>query len=338
MKTLITSSATDSRPALPFDLIAAPFTPMKKDGAMNLDLIEPYAERLYRDGLAGVFVGGTSGEGMSLTQSERIELATRWKQALGRRLKFIVHVGHASMPEAISLARHASTLQADGIAAIGPIFFSAAGIDPLVAYCRNIAQAAPDQPFYYYHMPSMSRVPFSASELFIELAEKIPTFRGIKFTHEDLPDYERCLKLAGGRYEIFFGRDELLLQGIQIGARSAFGSTYNFAAPLYLRIAELWQNGDHDDARRLQDLCTQAISIMVRYDGLPGIRATFNLFGFDCGAPRLPLRGLSPAQMQTLQRDLEKVGFLAALSEAKKKAVRHAEVDLALAENEACLP
>ena len=45
-------------------LVAAPFTPMNNDGSLNVDVIEKYAEKLKKDGVAGAFVCGTTGEGM----------------------------------------------------------------------------------------------------------------------------------------------------------------------------------------------------------------------------------------------------------------------------------
>ena len=62
-------------------LIAAPLTGYRDDGTINLDVIPPYAEMLQANGVAGVFVNGTTGEGFSLTLSERRALAARWVQA-----------------------------------------------------------------------------------------------------------------------------------------------------------------------------------------------------------------------------------------------------------------
>lgn len=300
-------------------LVAAPFTPMDARGEVRLEMIEPYAEKLLNDGVSAVFVGGTTGEGMSLTIAERTKIAEHWKSALGGQMKLIVHVGHASVREAEVLARHAKEIAADAIASIGPTFFTPANPHALVSYCRTIAASAPELPFYYYHMPSMSRVPFAASSLFVELNEVIPSFRGIKFTHEDLTDYKRCLEMAANNREIFFGRDELLLEGIRAGAKSAVGSTYNFATPLYHQMAQAWFRGDRKKAESLQKLCTQAIQVMVKFGGLVGIKYTMSFFGIDCGAPRLPLATLSKNEIKTMHSQLEEIGFIDALLQSKPK-------------------
>lgn len=298
-------------------LIAAPFTPLNADGSIHFGLIERYADTLVENGLAGVFINGTTGEGFSHSREDRIALAEVWRSATRSKLTFIVHVGHSSFEESKRLAAHAESIGADGIASIGSIFFEPSDLATWVRTCEVIASAAPNTPFYYYHMPSMSRVRFKASEALPALVESIPNFRGIKFTHDDLEDYQRCLSLADGKYEIFFGRDELLLEGLARGATSAVGSTYNFAAPLYLRLAECHRLGRTEDATAIQTLCTNGIEIMIRNGGLPAIRATMGLTGIDCGPMQLPLMAPSSERIQILSDELEELGYFDQLHRAK---------------------
>ncbi len=75
-------------------LVPAPHTPMHADGSVNLDTIDKQAELLIANGVSGVFVCGTTGEGMSLTVQERLDIAERWQALAGDTLQVIVHVGH----------------------------------------------------------------------------------------------------------------------------------------------------------------------------------------------------------------------------------------------------
>jgi len=298
-------------------IIAAPFTPFKADGSIHLDVLANYAESLRTSGVSGVFIGGTTGEGLSLTTQERMGLAERWSAVAPASLRVIVHVGHTSILEAKRLASHAESVGATGIASIGSIFFEPSSPESWIATCREIAASAPATPFFYYHMPSMSRIRWAASTLIPGMAHSIPTFSGVKFTHEDLEDYSKCLRLAGGRLHIFFGRDELFLEGLKLGAVGAVGSTYNFAAPLYLKIARLHAEGNAAEAATWQDLCTRAIQIMVSFGGLPGIRSTMKLCGIDCGPMRLPMLALSKHQELELEAQLRELGFFERLESAQ---------------------
>ena len=305
-----------------FRLIAAPFTPFHSDGSLAVDIIERYADSLHADGVTGVFVCGTTGEGMSLTIAERKKVAEAWSEAAAGKLELIVHVGHTSLEESRYLAEHAGGIGANGIATIGPIFYAPASPEAWVEYCRKIASTAGQTAFYYYHMPSMSKIGFAASSLLPRMLESIPNFKGIKFTHEDLTDYKKCLNLAAGDCEIFFGRDELLLEGLKLGATSAVGSTYNFAAPLYLNIARLFREGKKEDASACQDLCTRAIESMIRHGGLAGIRATLELSGLDCGPMRLPLASISRQELKSLETELLEIGYFELIQEARDAVAR----------------
>lgn len=289
-------------------LVAAPFTPMHADGSLNLDMIPVLAASMVKNGVTGAFVCGTTGEGMSLTTAERMAVAERWMQVSGQELKIIVHVGHTCLADARKLAAHAQTIGAHAIGAMAPCFFKPAGPQELADFCAAIAAAAPATPFYYYHIPSMTGVDIHVPA-FLEAAAHIPNLAGVKYTHWDLMDFSRAIRMAGGRFDILFGRDEYLLSGLGLGARGAIGSTYCFAAPVYQRLWKAFNSGDIETARKEQALAADMIAAFIPYGGLPAQKAIMQMVGLDCGPVRLPLRPLTEAQYKQLRADLDRVGF-----------------------------
>ena len=286
-----------------FQLVAAPFTPMKADRSVDFNRVKPYYEFLRTKGIDGAFVCGTTGEGASLTGEERKRLLTAWAIARGEDASFRIfaHVGNESPALAADLAKHAQDCGSDAIAIHSPTFFKPRGEDSAVLHAAEIAAASPQLPFYYYHIPSMTGLSLSIPRL-IELAKAhIPNFAGVKFTHGDLGEYLDCLNLAGDKLEIFFGRDELLFFGLGAGAAGAVGSTYNFAAPLYRQLIAAYLRGDEEEARRLQMESRRLISRIVCHGGLAGQKATMALVGFDCGPCRQPLDHINATQIQAIQ-------------------------------------
>jgi N-acetylneuraminate lyase len=290
-------------------LIAAPHTPFHADGSLATEVIAQQARLLASNGVAGAFICGTTGEGPSLTSDERRRVVEAWVAARPESLAVIAHVGHLSFGEAAAFARHAQETGADAIATLAPGFFKPGSVEDLVAWCAKIAGAAPKLPFYYYHMPAMTGVSFPAADFLRVAAERIPTLAGVKFTHENLMDFSRSLELDGGKYDVLFGRDEILLSALALGARGAVGSTYNFAAPLYQRIISAFNRGDIAGARRDQSRSMEFIEIHNRYGGLVAGKAIMKLIGVDCGPVRLPLRAITAADEAKLRADLEKIGF-----------------------------
>lgn len=291
-------------------LIAAPYTPMLPDGSIGLDTIPRQAEFLAKSGVRGVFVCGTTGESLSLTVPERKSITERWAECAGDNLLLMVHVGHNSREAAVELAAHAETAGAWGIGAFGPSFFKPSGPEELAEFCSPVAAAAPDLPFYYYHIPSMTGLALPMRTFLDAAAPRIPNLAGIKYTHEDLMDYRLCRHISGGRFDMLFGRDEILLSALALGATGAVGSTYNFAAPLYLRIIEAFNAGDMETARHFQDNAMRMIEIMIRYNGaIVSGKVMMELIGIPCGECRSPLKNLTAEQVDSLAAELDSIGF-----------------------------
>lgn len=290
-------------------LIAAPHTPFHADGTLAIEVIPQQARLLAKNGVSGAFICGTTGEGASMTNAERRQVVEAWVAAKPASVSIIVHVGHLSLGDACEFARHAQETGADAIAAIAPSFFKPASTADLVAWCAKVAAAAPKLPFYYYHMPAMTGVGMPAAD-FLQLADaQIPNLAGVKFTHENLMDFARSGEVAGGKFTMLFGRDEILLAGLALGARGAVGSTYNFASPLYLRIIEAFDRGDLKAARRDQSRAIEFIEVLGRHGGLSAGKSVMKLIGIDCGPVRLPLRALTDRDEKSLRDGLEKIGF-----------------------------
>ena len=211
-------------------LVAAPYTPLAADGSLNPAAIPQQAALLRESGVRGAFICGTTGESHSLTASERRQVAECWACEAGPDLPVIVHVGHNSQEEAKSLAAHAAAVGAAAIAALAPSYFKPQTVDELIDFCAPIAAAAPDLPFYFYHIPSLTGVTLSMPEFLHRGSQRIPQLAGLKFTHNDLMMLQECLAIDSGRFDVVYGSDETLLAGLAFGVRGAVGSTYNYAA------------------------------------------------------------------------------------------------------------
>lgn len=290
-------------------LIAATFSTFDSEGNLDLTHIPYLVDKLYNDGLKGVFVCGTNGEGPNLTLAERMQVAEAYVQAAKNKLKVFVHVGHSSIAEARVLAIHAAQIGADAISAVAAFYFKPLDTENLVRSIAKIAAAAPSLPFYYYHIPALTGVGMDMVK-FLELAEKqIPNLAGIKYTASTLHEYQACLNYKGGKYDILFGYDEMLLSALVLGAKGAVGSTYNFAAPLYLKVMEFYANNKPEEARELQYRLVQMVRAFVKYPPIPAQKAIMQLLGADLGPCRLPLEALSENQRRMLENELKEDGF-----------------------------
>jgi N-acetylneuraminate lyase len=291
-------------------LIAAVHTPMSEDGSVRLDQIRDLAAHLKDSGVQGVFVAGTTGECLSLTVQERLDLTRRWvEEGVRVGLKVIIHVGHNCLPSAQRLAAHAEQNKADAIAAMAPNYFKPDSVPLLLDFCEAVACQAPTLPFYYYDIPLLTGVSLPM-ELFLQQGKaRIPTLTGIKYTNPDLIQFQRCLHLEDGAFDILFGCDEALLAGLVLGAQGAVGSTYNFAAPLYSRIIRAFQAGDLKTARAEQHRSVLLVDLLYRHGFSGSAKAIMSMIGLDLGPVRLPLKNLDEPKKEALRKELESIGF-----------------------------
>lgn len=290
-------------------LIAATYTPMAEDGSLMLDGVAAMTDQLLGEGVAGFYVCGSTGEGVSLSSSERKSVAGAFVEAVAGRGPVVVQVGHNSLVEACDLARHAQQVGASAVSAAAPSYFKINSTSMLLACMGQIAGAAPKLPFYYYHIPLFTGVDVDLVEFLRCAGESIPNFAGVKYTTPRLDEFKACCDLEGGRYEMLWGTDEMLLPAWSMGFHGAVGSTYNIAAPLYCRLLQAAEQGDLHEAQRLQMLSIQMIRTISKYPFHPAMKHVMRSIGIECGACRMPQAQLSDQQAQALLRELEQIGF-----------------------------
>lgn len=291
-------------------IIAAPYTPFAVDGTLRLSVIEQQCEKLLADGVVGAFICGSTGEGVSLSTPERQAVAQRWVEVAQGRLKVLVHVGHTSLVEAVALAQQAQACGADAISALGPFYFKPSTHQQLLDFLAPVASAAPELPFFYYHIPSMTGVTLPMVPLLEQACERLPTFAGLKFTHNDLAEYEACLRWDGGRSTVLWGSDEWMLPALSLGAYGFVGSTYNYCAPLYHKLRAAHASGDSTEALRLSGIVMEGVRALLKTPGLPAGKAIMEGLGIPVGPPRPPLQPLTKAQAETLLARLQEIGAL----------------------------
>ncbi len=292
-------------------LIAAPYTPMFSDSSINIEAIPEYADILKEYKLSGVFVNGTTGEGLSLTTEERIEAAEKWIAEQTDSFKVIIHVGSTSLNTSKELAAHAQKQGAYATGCMGPMFLPPSDADNLIDFCAEVASSAPDIPFYYYHIPEVSSVKVSMTEFLKKAPTQIPNLAGIKYSGDDFLEMMECIELDNNKWDILHGYDELLLAGLALGIKGAIGSTYNYMPQLYYDIIEDFENGNIETAREKQLISVRTVEILEKYGGaIAAGKALMKFIGVDCGPSRLPLKSFDEKLSKNLVKEINSLGFL----------------------------
>ncbi len=292
-------------------LIDDPFTPFDTEGNVNLMPIPAYAAMLQKNGLKGVFVNGSSGEGYMLTTEERKAIAEAWIKAAPDGFKVIVHLGSCCVRDSRELARHAAEIGAWGIGAMAPPFPKICRVEELVKYIEEIACGAPSLPFFFYHIPAFNGAYLPMLDLLKAVDGRVENFAGIKYTFESLYEYNQCRLYKGGKYDMLHGQDETILPCLAMGgARGGIGGTTNYNGRELVAIIDAWKRGDIDAAREHQNFAQEVINVICRYRGnIVGGKRIMKLIGLDLGPNRTPFRNVTDVEEAQMKKELTEIGF-----------------------------
>ncbi len=289
-------------------LVAATFTPFRSDDSLDLDKVPMLVDFAVRQKLAGLFAVGSTGEFTALTLEERRLTAEAYLKAAAGRIPIIVNVGSCSVRESIQLAEHAVAHGADALCTIAPFYQKPASVRALAEVLKAIAAACDGRPLFLYHIPVLTGLRLSMRELLEIAAAEIPNFAGLKYTDENLFEYCTCLDYSD-RFQILYGRDEMLLGALAMGAEAAVGSTYNYLPRLYHEMIAAFRGGDHRRAHELQALTHASVRLLGKY-GPQSSKLFMKAAGLEIGFARLPALRLPREQGNAFYRDVEAAGLL----------------------------
>ncbi|RYC51760.1 dihydrodipicolinate synthase family protein [Flagellimonas olearia] len=288
-------------------IIAATYAPMHEDKNLNLEIVKDYAKFLKENKVMGAFVNGSTGDFVSLSTLERKRLIEAWGKSKPEGFYLINHVGHTNLRESKELAEHSSDI-VDAIAALPPFYFRPKRMDDLLVYCSEVAQSAPNLPFYYYHIPVLTGVDFLMADFLDRATEMIPNFSGIKYTNDHIQDFGKCLEFAPERISLFFGIDEKFMDSLMTGATGWVGSTYNHLAPLYIKIASCVSHGEMEEAKLLQKKAITFVETLESLGGFHGGSKSFmKQFGLDMGPSRFPHKAFDDDKLLKARRFFEEM-------------------------------
>lgn len=255
----------------------------------------------YKDkGVNGLYVCGSTGEGIVMTLEERKRTLEILSDELGDSLTLIVHVGAPATKDAVELAKHAEAHGAHGTSAVSSIYYGLSE-DGIAAHWNAIADAA-DLPFFIYNIPSCTNFALTPA-LFTKMLEN-DRVCGLKNTAMPCMDMTIFKALAPEDFIIFNGPDEQLAAGLAMGADGGIGGTYAVMPELYLKIWNLMAENKVKEAAEIQNECCRIIYAMCSCHGnLYAVMKEIikKQYGLDMGGVRAPLANLIDADMEKVE-------------------------------------
>jgi len=287
-------------------IIPALLTPLDASDQVDTHSLCALVAYLLASKVDGLYLCGSTGEGILLSEAERRTVTETVIQQVAGRVPVIVHIGAAATPTAARLAAHARAAGAHAVASIPPFYYSV-GIAGVELFYRQICAAAGGLPCYFYNIPDATQFSLTAG-----LAKSLYSqgvIQGCKYTSYDLLTLRAIIEDCGPGLNVFSGPDEMLLPFLVMGVHGGIGTTYNPLPRLYRRLYDAYRAGDLAGAQALQYQADRIILVIARYGVIPATKAAMRLAGVPCGDPRPPLVRLTEEQVAQLTDELAAVGF-----------------------------
>lgn len=252
-------------------------------------------------GVHGLYVGGSSGEMILMTEDERKVLLETVMASVGDRLTVIAHVGTTSTAGSLALARHAEKCGAKAVSSVTPLYYKY-GFREVKHYYERLA-AETSLPVIIYNIPVLTGTTLSTDQLSEILS--IPNVGGMKFTSSDFFQLER-IRSAFPDKVFYNGSDEMLLSGLAAGADGGIGSTYNVQPKTILAVYNAYMANDARGALAYQAKANRLIAEVLKYGVLPSCKMLLKLNGLDygeCREPFLPLDGEAIKALSALKAE-----------------------------------
>ena len=283
-------------------ILPAAVTPVDEAGRFVPAALERLLARLYEAGVHGVYLCGSTGEGLLQSRAQRQAIVETAMRCTPRDRHVVVHVGAPSLEEAVALSAHAAKAGAHAISSLPPASGQFSFAD-LLRYYEGLARGS-ELPLLVYYFPDVAPAIATAEQL--ETLCALPNVIGVKFTDFDL---YRMANLARDGRSVFNGRDEVLAAGLLMGANGGIGTFYNLVPELFVEIYTAAVSGQWEAARAAQARVNTLIRIALRFPLFPAVKQMLAWSGLDCG-PCLPPRGqLDTSQQEQLREALIGAGF-----------------------------
>ena len=258
-------------------------------------------------GSEGLVLAGTTGEGPTLTDREKLALFETVLDEVGSDARVIANTGTYDTAHSVHLTREARELGVHGFLAVTP-YYNKPPAEGLARHFAAIATGAGDLPVIIYNIPQ--RVILNLEpELLVRLMRESANVVAVKQATTDLGQ-ARAILDAG--LVLYAGNDDLLAPFLELGGAGGICVASHLVGSEMLRMCELAETGDFDGMRALDgELAPVYEALAVTTNPIP-LKAALELIGLRVGAPRLPLVEATDEQCAVLRSALEARGLTAA--------------------------
>ena len=287
-----------------------PPIPTAFEGSEDLALgrLSENLERWEKEPLAGYVVGGSNGEFVSLSASERLEVLGHVCETVQSKKWIIAGSGLHSTRESIRQTQAMAELGADAALVVTPGYYkSRMDARALTSHYQRVADESPI-PIILYNVPTNTGIDMSA-EVIVTLSEHA-NIVGLKDSSGNVAKIAEITMRAPKDFQVLAGSASFLLGALAVGAVGTISALANIAPRALAALMQSFAKGDMDQARTIQQRLVRPNTAVTARFGVAGLKYALTLMGYYGGPTRSPLQALEAEHETELRQILADAGLL----------------------------
>jgi 4-hydroxy-tetrahydrodipicolinate synthase len=260
-------------------------TPFDADGSVNYDVAARLASFLIEEGSEGLVVAGSTGEGSSLSDDEKLSLFACVAEAVTAPV--LAGSSFANTQSSVSLTSQVKSTGVAGVLATVPAYArpNQAGI---AAHLGAIAESTP-LPVMLYDVPVRTGRKLASSTT-VSLVQSHQNIVAIKDASGDLVSAAHTKSVLGDTLDLYSGDDSMLLPFLGVGAVGIVSVASHWAGPEVAGVVYAARRGDWAEAQQLFERAAKSFAFesTEAYPNPMPSKAALRVLGFNVGECRLP--------------------------------------------------
>ncbi|MGG1659247.1 4-hydroxy-tetrahydrodipicolinate synthase [Brevibacillus sp. NRS-1366] len=287
-------------------IMTALVTPIDEKGLVDEQGLKRVIQDQLQNGIHSLLVLGGTGEYCALSMTQRKQVIDIAMKEVNGKVPVVVGVLSPGLGDCIEMGLYAKQAGADSIMVVTPYYVNPTK-EGFMQYFKKLDQAV-DMPIMLYNIPYKTGINMN-TDVVQALVAEIPNIVGMKVCTHDIGDVIELMNTVGDKISVLCGEDYRAVYSFILGAPGAITASSNFLPEVWVKVYELVQEKQYDEAVQLHSKFFPAMKALYK-EGNPGpLKTAMSLIGIPTGDVAVPLVSPSDNTVAGLKKVIEELNI-----------------------------
>lgn len=263
-------------------------TPFDENGDVNYSRLRKILEFHVINHTDAIIVTGTTGEGSTLSDEEKISVIEFTVDIINNRIPVIAGTGSNDTRHAVEFSKKVEKLGVDGLLVVTP-YYNKGNENGIYEHYKAIAEGV-KIPVILYNVPSRTGVNLS-----IPLLKRLAQIENITALKEASGNISYVAEVAREvpELDIYSGNDDMVVPVLSLGGKGVISVSANIIPDISHDMTASFLKGDVKKARELQLKYNDLVNALFLETNPVPVKEAMNFLGYEVGNCRLPLGAMN---------------------------------------------